>query len=388
MLKKLINQEAESNTQVFFDNMEKGKGMYDHLEGTDIASTITPTERLNEMFLKRLEGHDVILSFPQTVEFGDIDLLESYTFEIDSLLKQGMTTSHDFTSDVMGRGIVKLDWRKHVVTLTPFGEDGKLDMAQSVIYDIHELLVFSTNHVENTKLNIGILLEISRLEDDVSMDTYLLENKRFNIMDVEVGVIGQAQKGKGYIPERPVTFKEVSDITGVPQSTLSTLKNGTRKIENLTMSTLGVLSQFGEIKKLEGMMYGMIYAYYNDDLDGDKSAVQDGDELYHIAIHMYDGREFELKTSDFYMKGLDDKQVIFNEEQKVAKFVSALDIDASYKHACEVYDSIINMYTLSKADSEGIMRLEHVTLNYERYVIVALQSKDVSHIGIVTTTYE
>lgn len=280
--------EIDAKLQKYFDEMESKEGIYDIISGREELISfdkITPRQRLNEMFLKRLYDHYIGLSIPYTKEFGSIKLPEPFKFNINGINQQDMCSYVRFESDTGVVGRMKLDWLNMTLTMTPESEN---DVVESIIYTVHQYLVSWMTPMEDFTVEIGLLLDMSRLDEGRTDEGSILDDMSFNKWFIEQGVLEQAQRGSGYIPERPVTFKSISDITGVSASTLSDLKNGNKSIDNLTLNTLSVLSFYGNIKNLESFIYNMIFKQLQSDyLDEYILTI----EHFGIIITKYDGQE-------------------------------------------------------------------------------------------------
>lgn len=273
-----ITQEKEQVIQKWFDKMESHSGIYAGLDEIDEGSSISPKERIHEMFLKRLHGQTVNLHFPRLKELGEIESVYNIDFSPQSM-ETGAHQKFRFATSTGITGLLTFDWVSLVATFVPDGADfGGLYM-----YQVNHFHIVGISAGPMFNLTIDFLVDMSRLED--SGDVELSDDVSLSKNYIKMGVLHQKD---GYMPSRPVTFKEIASVTGVTPSTLSDLKNGHKSIDNLTLGTFAVLSQYGHVRNVDSMIYD---AFTSNDRLNDSDAAQSD------AVGTPDGKfKYTMKT--------------------------------------------------------------------------------------------
>lgn len=67
-----------------------------------------------------------------------------------------------------------------------------------------------------------------------------------------------------YLPNYPLNLSEVARLTGVANSTLSALKHGNKKVENLPMTTASALTHYADLRRFDAKL-DVIYHHYTDE---------------------------------------------------------------------------------------------------------------------------
>lgn len=206
----------------------------------------TPDERMTERFLSRLSGSTVTFSFDDLPGIGsvaDVTFTRFGTPE-DSGWADGV--SRGFT--VIGREqvMVRFDWANYMVTF--FVEQ---DARTYQIADMRHMGVgLLGDGTAALELYFDVQLRpLDSFESVVRWD--LMTNKSY----ILTGVVYQLNETAGAAnPSVKVTVRDVVEWTGVPQSVVSMLKNGKKDIDNLATSTFRLLSRFGQLVHMDGMM--------------------------------------------------------------------------------------------------------------------------------------
>lgn len=287
-------QKVELSLQEWYEKMEASPGLYDGLREIGEDGSIGPQERLQEMFLKRLNGFSIGIAVTPTEEFGDVMIdggAFSLDFDITRLRAEGMTSVLPFSSDKGVKGNVRLDWQSSLLTFVPeFGEPS--------VYAINEYLQTVTLYGVGHRLEMQFLCVISPLMDEDAGERGFLSNLSSNKFHVEGLIFANRDKlGKdGYFnPQANVTFKDIAEITGVPASTLSNIRNGKKSLDNLTWKTLSVLSFYAQIRMLDAHIIDMMRRQLTGDVpslrtDTPEGATESNDDW--IATH---GQDFEIR---------------------------------------------------------------------------------------------
>lgn len=248
---------VEQSLQEWYEKMEASPGIYDGLREVDADGSVGPQERLQEMFLKRLNGFSIGIAVTPTEEFGSVVIDDhscSLDFDMTRLRAEGMTSVLPFSSDKGVTGTVRLDWQSSILTFVP-------DNGEPSVYAINEYLQTVTLYGVGHRLEMQFLCVISPLLDEVAGERGFLSNLSLNKLYVEGLIFANREKlGKdGYFnPQANVTFKDIAEITGVQASTLSNIRNGKKSLDNLTWKTLSVLSFYAQIRMLDAHIIDMM----------------------------------------------------------------------------------------------------------------------------------
>lgn len=284
----MVIKANEVAIQKWFDDMEGRPGLYHALDEIGEGDSISPKERVHEMLLKRLYGQTITLHFPKTKELGEITSVSGGAI---TTVMDHRTLDNDLTfkSLSVGEGVLKLNWDSLLVTFLPNGADIE-DLNTWFTYQINHLHVLDVRADPIHKLHLNIVVDMVRLEE--SDDGEVSGSIGLSKDHIEKGILHQEQ---GYQTSKAVTFKEVSEITGITRSTLSDLKNGKKLIDNLTHASFAILSQYGYVRKIDSMIYD---AFLSIDARRSEAEKQLLDYKEHrIYIETKHGKVFHLRLN-------------------------------------------------------------------------------------------
>lgn len=364
--------------QKWFDEMEASRGIYDGLAEIGEGTFVSPQERLHEMLLKRFYGHTITLSLYDVKTFGDVTFEESIEFNFEDLAKNGFVSTIPFSSSSGSKGIVKLDWKSKYLTFIP--DDKLVDdpMDRFFVYRIGQFHPSAVNVISDFKLDLRLLIDaysvldlndtndVLAISQEEETKDYINASPDFNMNDVYIkgGVL--APKGLGFIPERPSTFKEIAQITGVSASTLSDLKNGKKSIRNLTVETASLLSAYGHIKFVDSFLYDAFSRLKSVRTSEAEKRLRES-VTHRVVIELKSGKQYELRlhshkvADDFYMDiakklrrdvpTLELEHVYTQDDKHLAKWlVFKQDIACVYQDSVPSYDDEAIEYVLSKSE--------------------------------------
>lgn len=301
-----MGERVEASLKKWYNDMEAGPGLYDNYRTVGEDGTIGPSERLQEMFLKRLNGFSIQLDVVYTDEFGNVTLgdgLYKMDFDLATLQANAMTTVMPFTSDKGHVGTVRMDWKHTTWVFVP--ENG-----EPSTYVVNEFLESAMVWGVGHKLTIGLLCVIAPLADDESPKSDFLSDSSLNKFYIEGLIFADRSKlGKDgqFNPQAGVTFKHVAEVTGVSASTLSNIRNGKKSLENLTWTTLAALSFYAKIRMLDSHIIEMLRRQLTGDvpaalvesdwkLRADSAEISDAD--YCVVVVLRDGTSYRLDGSE------------------------------------------------------------------------------------------
>lgn len=295
-----MSNQVEESLRVLHQQMEAAPGLFDGYREVGEDGAIGPQQRLQEMFLKRLYGASVDLSVTYTEEFGNVSFgagPQIDSFDLQTMKEQGMTTTIPFTSDKGSSGVAKLDWQHQTFTFAP-------NNGEATVYVANEFVEYAMTWGVGHALRIGILCVIApSLESDADRSHEFLSDVSLNKFHIENLIFADRSRlGKDgrFNPQAGVTFKDISDVTGVSPSTLSNIRNGKKSLENLTWTTLAALSFYAKIRMLDMHIIDML----RHQLTGDTPLVgrppaeplaSDVDfEIGRIVITLRDGTTYQV----------------------------------------------------------------------------------------------
>ena len=309
-------------------------GISSDVRGVEYTENGMTHRRLQIEFLKRLDGHMVHIGVNDMFGYETDPMLcdSRFRFDLDALMAHGMTSVFPYSTDAGQSGDIRVDWLTRTVTVTGMSEDGEAEF-----YPVSRMLVYAVSRVDLYSLEFGLLFDLSTAP--IEMDA--VENPLYTVDRIAIEMALAAQvKGRGYLPDYPVTAKEVSYFTGIPQSTLSDLKNGKKSIENLTYQTLSALTLYGNIKEVEG--------YVHDVCTGVILRQQPRITHFDVVFEMKDGTIFRVKSTSH-----DSATLLYN------AYASAFD------------------------NGRGALDVEHaVLLNGDRRSRLMLPTRDIAYISI------
>lgn len=289
---------VESSLKKWYDDMESSPGLYDGYRELGEDSAIGPQERLQEMFLKRLNGFSVELAVTYTEAFGNVRLHsgpEGLVFDLPTLQKNGMTSVCSFTSDKGVSGTARLDWKHQTFVFVP--ENG-----EPATYVVNEFMEYAMIWGVGHQLTIGILCAIAPiLESDTDRTHEFLSDVSLNKFHIENLIFADRSKlGKDgrFNPQAGVTLKDVAEVTGVSASTLSNIRNGKKSLENLTWTTLAALSFYAKIRLLDMHIIDMLRQQFTGDspvLAGDASLKDSMSGVDCVVVTLRDGTGYRVQ---------------------------------------------------------------------------------------------
>lgn len=301
---------SEQEIQQWFDRIDAQPGVFDGLRESGAGNEISPSMRIHELFLKRLFGQYVGLWAVDTTEFGTvhIDIGNYIDFDYMTLARDGFVTKLPFTSDAGVQGEARIDWKGLDLILIPDADD----VEQYYHYTIGLLINHAISRAADGRVCIDLMADLVYKDSAEQFPNHrVLEHSPLSRLYIECGVLNQGSDG-GFMPSRTPTLKAISEITGVTASTLSNLKNGKRKIENLSYETFAILSQFGYMRNLDDMIYAALQLDRRAeataqtstvDADGYRLAVVTDDAVYYIDQTSLEAARDRLREIDAMFAG-------------------------------------------------------------------------------------
>lgn len=145
--------------------------------------------------------------------------------------------------------------------------------------------------------------------------------------NVTIGVIDK-DTGNPFLDARRLPDSRISELTRVSASTISHLRSGKRDLDNLAHHTFSMLSQFGELRVLDGMIY-----------DGLENVSDSFQHIFvpsteRLRIVLIDGREYTLKgDANLIADHYDDAVRGFNDSSNSVRFDGLIDGNGVFANA-------------------------------------------------------
>lgn len=321
----MLNMVTTDKIDIFlkekFADIDSKIGIYSNSNSNVQPETVTPRERIHEMFVKRLYDNNLHISLTHTKEIGHIQTDNPIVINSEELDRNGYRSVVTYTSNSGATGRLDINWIDRLLKVETECEPAHDDMGvcepTTIIvkwYCINQFIITSMHTPHGYTCDIGLLLDITPYSNDSvrknSVHDYMGVNKQY-VVD---GVLSQSF-GEGFMLTNPTTFREIAEITGVPASTLSNLRNQKKSIDNLAYTTLSVLSQYGQLKYVDGFIYEAYKKYYESGISAT-----------------------ELERLSYANKGLDSKRYcvvyeMLNGREYVVNFASQNDAETEYNLA-------------------------------------------------------
>lgn len=267
--------------------------------------------------IKRIAGQFVRVKFKGAGEYdgewangGDISIL------FDETIFSDMDTS--VIADIPfgdSAGRVKINAGSRRVTFEPKVPVQGVDRDFSIMGYSFEQIGSMTGDKCIFDMVIHVAPDGVEYEDDVSKH------------NVTIGVIDK-DTGNPFLDARRLPDSRISELTRVSASTISHLRSGKRDLDNLAHHTFSMLSQYGELRVLDGMIY--------DALENVSDSFQHifAPSTERLRIVLVDGREYTLKgDADLIADHYDDAVRGFNDSSNSVRFDGLIDGNGVFANA-------------------------------------------------------
>lgn len=340
----------------YFKKMDTLPNIYAGLEA--VEGGLDPDQRLYQMMLKRLHGYRIEFTPVYIRGYGNLDIPPIDRFDLRDLV--GSLNTHDvstvpdhlYTSEFEVRDAwVKIDWYCQTL-LVRFKEGVLEDIDEELFLDVdHGVYVESIDLVKplrvsprdvegRTTISLSLFTNSSPESDfRHSRDGMYVHHNR-----IEYGSV-VFDGAYDILPERPIKLSDVSQITGVSASTLSELRHGKKKIENLSVATATLLTRYGEIRYLDRFILDNLMKSYDDEATNTTVTQNDGRDRYTARFVLRDGCEYVT----VHTERLNAEKELFR-LQKAADFPFVL-LRGAYKKGVDGQrDTMLNIQDIVVAD--------------------------------------
>lgn len=239
----------------------------------DVFDCYSPKFRLNGDLVKRWHSHRVVFDpiFVDGYGWIDVPAIDYFSlhdrsyesgeawFQQTFVLPESTTGAYKYKESV-----VILDLHRMTLIIRS-GSDSY------VHYDIDRFEpVGSDIDPETRQLTIRNRIVLERFSDGIASDDFMTmyyhqsRVEDVNIHKIMMGAVNEVcydHKGDTFrlddniLPWYPVNLSHISSLTGISVSSLSDIRKGRTKLENMSISTSKVLTQYGNIRFLDANMH-------------------------------------------------------------------------------------------------------------------------------------